>query len=185
MSQALQRRASAGLGVSGASVKQLDTTHFQVDLPGYSDQQAGGAALGQRGVFQLIDTGNTPLNTGATVSANAYPVLFTGSQIDPTTVGAGLDPQGGTPYVKFGFAGAAASRFDQYTRSHIGQYLTMTLDGVVIESATIQSEISGVAQVQYGHSLDDAMALAACLKSGPLPAPVTLVSASLAPGGAS
>ena len=182
MISALQRRASAGLGVSDVSVKQLDATHFEVDLPGYGNQRVGASALSMQGSVLLIDTSDAPLQLGSTVSANEYPVLFTGSQIDPSSVSAGM--QSGAPYVTYGFSGAAASRFAQYTGSHIGEYLTMTMDGTVIMSATIQIEIPGEAEVSYGATLDDAEALAACLKSGPLPFPVKLVSASLTSTGA-
>ncbi len=84
----------------------------------------------------------------------------------------------------FAFKGAAASQFAQYTGSHIGQYLTVTLDNRVIESATIQSRIAGPGQIMGNLSLAQAQTLAACLKSGALPAPVTLVSATVVQKGA-
>jgi preprotein translocase subunit SecD len=179
MISALQQRAR-GLGVSGASVKQLDATRFVVSLPGYSNQKDGVAALSAQGIIHFIDTGTMPLTIGAKVSAKQYPTLFTGAEVDPSTISVGT--QSGSPYVVFGFSSAAAPRFAQYTSSHVGEYLTITLDGKVIISATIQSEISGLAEVSYGETLEDASVLAACLKSAPLPYPVKLISVTLAPG---
>jgi preprotein translocase subunit SecD len=57
--------------------------------------------------------------------------------------------------------------------------LTIALDGQVIESATIQSEIDGQGQITGLGSLDAAHTLAAQLKSGPLPLQLTEVSAEL------
>lgn len=179
---ALLSRARVGLGVPSASVTQLDATHFQVDLPSYTNQQVGAQALGAQGMVRFIDTSGTPLDVGAVVGANQYPTLFTGSQIDPASVGAHLDQQS-QPIVVFAFKGAAASQFAQYTGSHIGSYLTVTMDNTVIESATIQSQIAGQVEVTGFKTLADAQALAADLKSSPLPVAVTVVSAQvLSPG---
>ncbi len=179
---ALQSRARVGLGVPSATVTQLDASHIQVDLPGYTNQQLGAEALGAQGMVRFIDTSGMPLDVGAVVGENQYPTLFTNSQIDPASVGAHLDQQS-QPVVVFAFKGAAAAQFAQYTGSHIGDYLTVTLDNTVIESATIQSQISGQGQVNGFKTLADAQTLAADLKSTPLPLPVTVVSAqTLSPG---
>ena len=174
---ALAARAQHGLGVNDASAKALSAGQIEVDLPGYSNQQAAASALTTQGLVQFIDTNGTPLAVGTKVAANHYPVLFTGSQIAPNSVSAISDPQApNEPIVTFEFAGAARAQFAQYTNTHEGAYLTITLDGTVIESAQIQSEIDGEAEITGAKSLADAQALAADLKSSPLPLPVTLVS---------
>ena len=187
MLSALVARAQKGLGVQDASdrtaLRSFSTTEITVDLPGYTDQQLAESALTTQGAMRVIDTGGTPLTVGATVGAQQYPTLFTGAQIDPASVGAQAD-QSGQPVVTFAFKGAAASQFAQYTGSHIGDYLTITLDNRVIESATIQSQIAGLAQVS-GMTMTQAQTLAACLKSAPLPGPVSLVSETVvSPSGA-
>ncbi len=105
-------------------------------------------------------------------------MAFSGSQVDPSSVSAQSD-QNSSPVVVFEFQGAARSAFATYTGDHIGQYLTITVDSKVVESATIQSQISGQAQISGMQSLADAQALAAELKSAPLPMTVTLVSADV------
>lgn len=180
---ALQTRARVGLGVPSASVAQLGAMRIQIDLPGYTNQQVGAQALGAQGMVRFIDTSGASLDVGAVVGADQYPTLFTSSQIDPASVGAHLDQQS-QPVVVFAFKGVAASQFAQYTGSHIGDYLTITQDNTVIESATIQSQISGQGQITGIKTLADAQVLAADLRSTPLPMPVTVVSAQvLSPGG--
>jgi len=186
MLSALVARAQKGLGVKDASArtfgaKSFSTTQIEVDLPGYTDQQVAASALTTQGAMRVIDTGDNGLSVGATVGAQQYPTLFTGSQIDPASVGAQAD-QSGQPIVTFAFKGAAASQFAQYTGSHIGSFLTITLDNRVIESATIQSQIAGLGQIS-GMTLIRAQTLAACLKSAPLPGPASLVSETVVSSG--
>lgn len=173
---ALAARAQRGLGVRDASATALKGNEVQIDLPGYTNQQLAESVLTTQGMAQFIDTNGTPLQVGATVGAHQYPVLFTGAQIDPSSVQATLD-QNNSPIVVFAFQGAARSQFATYTREHVGSYLTITVDGVVIESATIQSEIDGQGEIIGSKSMAAAQALAAELKSPPLPDPVSLVSA--------
>ena len=185
MLSALVARAQKGLGVKDASARTsgstFSATQIEVDLPGYTDQQVAASALTTQGAMRVIDTGDNGLSVGATVGAQQYPTLFTGSQIDPASVGAQAD-QSGQPIVTFAFKGAAASQFAQYTGSHIGSYLTITLDNRVIESATIQSQIAGLGQIT-GMTLIRAQTLAACLKSAPLPGPASLVSETVVSSG--
>ncbi len=179
MMAALQRRARSGLGVADASVKRVDGTTVEVDLPGYSNQALASPALTTIGSVLFIETNGVPLMVGSTVASNQYATLFTGSQIDPASVGVRTDPQTGDPIVVFAFEGAAATEFAQYTGSHLGEYLTITLDNKVIESATIQSQISGPAEITGSKSLDDAQALAVYLRSFPLPLSARVLSATL------
>lgn len=186
MVEALAQRAQVGLGVTDASARSTIVTpsgrQIEVDLPGYTNQVVATSALTTQGMLRFIDTGGQPLPVGAKVGANQYPTLFTGSQLDPASISAQRDPNGSNPnpfIVTFAFKGAAAGKFAQYTQSNIGAYLTVTLDDIVIESATIQAEISGLGEITGLKSLADAQALAAALKSTPLPDPVSLISAAL------
>jgi preprotein translocase subunit SecD len=173
---ALAARAQRGLGVQGASATALKGNEVQIDLPGYTDQQLAVSALTAQGGAQFIDTGGNPLQVGTKVAAQQYPVLFTSAQFDPNSIQATLD-QNDAPIVTFEFQGSVRSQFATYTRDSQGGYLTITVDGVVVESATIQSEIDSLAEITGAKSMTDAQALAAELKSPPLPDPVSLVSA--------
>lgn len=179
MMAALLLRARRGLGVASASVKRMDGTSIEVDLPGYSDQTLASRALTTTGSVLFIETNGVPLTVGSTVAANQYATLFTGSQVDPASVSVQPDPNSDGSVVVFAFKGAAATEFAQYTGAHVGEYLTITVDNTVIESATIQSQISGLAEITGSKSLADAQALAVYLKSSALPLPARVVTVTL------
>lgn len=172
---ALVVRARRGLGVPDATATTLSDDDIQIDLPGYTDQQLAVSALTAQGAVQFINTGGIPLAVGTTVAATQYPVVFTGAQIAPSSVQATLG-QNNQPIVVFEFQGDAQTEFATYTRDNQGGYLTITFDNVVIESAMIQSEIDGLGEITGSASMTAAEALAAELKSSPLPEPVSLVS---------
>ena len=175
---ALQQRARVGMGVSDASVKRLDGAQIEVDLPGYTNQQAAVSTLTTQGLVQFIETSGVSLDVGTKVNENQYPVLFTGARLDPGSINVTLD-QNNLPIVTFEFQGSAHAQFAAYTRNNVGDYLTITVDNVVIESAQIQSEIDGQADINGFKSMANAQALAAELKTSPLPTPLTLVNAQL------
>ena len=75
----------------------------------------------------------------------------------------------GTPSISLIMKGVAQQRFQRYTASNIGQTFTITLDGTVLSSATINSAISGPFAVVTTMSQQQANALVAVLQAGPLP----------------
>ena len=180
----LRYRCQQGLGVSDAVVSQQDVNTITVELPGFTDATRATALLTTPGALDFIDTngvqlakGATPtLVIGATPAPGQYTVLFSDADLDTSSVQAEIDPQTNQPVVAFAFRGSVKASFATYTRDHIGQFLTITLDGVVIESATIQSEIDGQAQITGIGTMAQAQNLAAELQSRALPVPVTLVS---------
>jgi preprotein translocase subunit SecD len=176
----LKQRGLDGLKVPDAAVRQEGGSRIVVELPGYADTSSASSVLGTRGELVMVDTGGTGLSEGTSILANGnyqYPVVFNGTQLDPGLISYGLDQQTRKPVVTFGFAGDAKNTFGEYTRTHIGEYLTVALDGKVIESATIQSEIDGQGQITGLESLEQAQTLAALLKSRPLPQLRKVVSA--------
>ena len=67
--------------------------------------------------------------------------------------------------------------FANYTRDNVSKYLTIVLDGKVIESAAIQSEIDGQGQITGGNiTMADAQQFASYLKYGALPLPLVVES---------
>lgn len=169
----VQKRVSGGLSVNDAVVQTLDNNRILVQLPNQKDPEQAKALLGKTGLMQIIDTQGTPLAVGTVVQPGQYKVLFTGSQLDPNSINAQLD-QTNAPVVTFQFTGDARAAFAAYTRDHIGQYLTTIVDGQVINSATIQSEIDGQGQITGMGSIAAAQALAIQMKYGALPLPLTI-----------
>lgn len=174
----LYRRIQDGLGVSQPVVKLQGPYQIVIDLPPLKDDQALIELLVQTGEVQFLDTGSVALPVNQPISPEAnYPVIRTGTDIDPSSVQATIDEQTGQPVLLFQFKADAQFLFALYTRDHIGDYLTITLDGTVIESAVIQSEITGTTQiVGSGMTLAFTKALAAILRGGPLPIPLFIKS---------
>lgn len=100
---------------------------------------------------------------------------------------------GGRPYVSLTFDTEGAREFERLTGENIGRRLAIVLDGTVDSAPVIQSKIAGGnAQITLGGSknfnqiLAEANELSLVLRSGALPAPVTVfeertVGASLGP----
>src|SRR5262249_26952326 len=137
------------------------------------------------GSFAVLDTGVTQLAYSTDVSgktcvagcqAGQYQVLFSNTDLDTSSIQVALDRQTGQPTVTFAFAGQAPSRFAQYTGSHIGQFLTLVIDNHVIESAVIQSQIDGAAQITGLATAQQAHELAALMKYGSLPVALNVVT---------
>lgn len=181
----VNRRISGGLAVNDAVVRQEGNNRILIELPGLKDDQQAIQLLGQTGQMNIIDTGGNFLANGTDVTnqtcttncqSGQYKIVFTGAQLNPGAISAGLDQQTSQPIVTFSFAGNAKSAFGTYTRDNIGKYLTITLDNKVIESATIQSEIDSNGQITGIPTIQDAQSLASLLKYGALPLPLSVAS---------
>lgn len=179
----LQQRAINGLGVADAVARLDGNSRIVVELPAYNQETRALAVLGQRGEVNFIETSGTPLMVATDVSTKLctsactpgqYAIVFTGAQLDPNALSATRDQQSQQPTVTFAFAQPYRQQFADYTRQHIGQYLTIALDDKVIESATIQSEIDGQGQITGLASMDDAQALVTDLRYHALPLAVTV-----------
>ncbi len=181
----IQRRISGGLGLNDAVVRAENGNRVLVQLPGLKDDTQARQLLGTTGQMNIINTGSTslPLNTDVTgktcttnCAAGQYKIVFTGDQLDVNQISAGTDPNSGQPIVTFAFTGNAKGAFGTYTRNNINNFLTITLDNKVIESATIQSEIDGQGQITGIPTIQQAQTLASYLKYGALPLPLAITS---------
>ncbi|HEY7348535.1 MAG TPA: hypothetical protein VH599_09500 [Ktedonobacterales bacterium] len=173
----LEQRVKHGLGAAQVVARLEGTDRIVVDLAGQYNNPDAIALLTRIGKLEFIDTGPIQLADGTAVQPGQYPVRFTGDQLDPNSINATIDQQSGQPVILFAFKSAEQSAFAQYTRANIGDYLTITLDGKVIESAVIQSEITGLAQISGGHmTLSSAQQTAALMRYGALPLPLTIIS---------
>ena len=187
----LSQRLAGSADVNDPVVRADGLANIVVELPGItSETQIANLTtlLTERGSVAILDTGSQMLPIGTTTAgktcvtsceSDQSPIVFTGEQIDRTQVNVQNDQQHQAWVVTFGFAGSARQQFADYTASHIGQFLTITANDVVTESAVITTEIDGPGQIT-GLSQAEAQHLAADLKSGPLPVAVTLISSELA-----
>jgi protein-export membrane protein SecD len=104
-----------------------------------------------------------------------YETVFTGRDLQ--AAGVDRNPQTGEFTVVFQLQPDAAQRFAEYTANHIGQFLTIVLDGAVISSPRIQSAIpDGSGSITGDFTFESARSLAVQLQYGALPVPLAVES---------
>jgi preprotein translocase subunit SecD len=186
----IENRVNGGLGVNEPSIRTQQTAgkySIAVELPGLNggNQQQQIATLLKSGVLEFWDTGTTSVPPGTAFNPTQYASsnggtnpLFTGKDLDPNALSVGQNSTtGGTGYViNFGMQGAAFGRLGDFTKAHIGDYFTITLDRQVVSSPVLQSQLPGTGQITGNFSLDQATQLVNVLKYGALPVPLTIQS---------
>jgi preprotein translocase subunit SecD len=80
------------------------------------------------------------------------------------------------PAVGFTLKPEGARRFGDYTREHVGQVLSIVLDGKVISTATIREAITDQGQISGNFTREEAQSLVIQLKYGALPVPLKVVN---------
>ncbi len=192
-SSQIAQRVSGGLGVTEADIR-LQQINGQpgllVELPGLNsgDQQAAIASLTNSGLLEFWATGQNsiPIGSicdpapGATEPNNACPAAqydqynpngvapFSGKDLDASKVFVGQD-QTGRPNISFAMQGNVAPRFFDFTQKNVNQFMIITLDKKVIQSATIQQPINGQGEITGNFSQQDAQSIVTLLKYGALP----------------
>jgi preprotein translocase subunit SecD len=180
----IEQRVNGGLGVNEPIIRVQNSNglpRISVELPGYTsgNQSQAVNSLLKTGVLEFWNTGPSPqglVQTGTTFQPQDYTTYnpggkpaFTGKDLDSSQIGVGRDEQTGHPQINFAMKGDAVGRFASFTRENIGMILTVTLDGKVIQSATIQSAITGPGVITGQFTLDEAQQVATLLRYGALP----------------
>jgi protein-export membrane protein SecD len=102
------------------------------------------------------------------------PSALTGDLIEDAAVRIG--GQYNTPYVSIDFNKEGATIFEKVTGENVEKYMAIVLDGTVYSAPVIREKIGGGKAVIEGRfTTDEARDLAIVLRSGALPAPVTLL----------
>ncbi|MFQ5668918.1 MAG: protein translocase subunit SecD [Acidobacteriota bacterium] len=83
--------------------------------------------------------------------------------------------QFGEPVVEFTLTPRAGLLFEDLTRQNVGRKMAIVLDGVVLSAPTIRSTIADRGQIESNFTIDSADVLALQLKSGALPASLTIL----------
>jgi preprotein translocase subunit SecD len=184
----LNRRIAQGLAVNDAVVREEGGNRILIQLPDLQNETQALNLLGTTGEMNIINTGSSPLSIGTDVTGQTcttscasgrYKIEFTGAQLNPNSISAEIDPTSNQPAVTFQFQGSAQDAFSTYTQNNVGNYLTITLDNKVIESAVINSQITGTGQISGGNmTITAAQNLASLLKYGALPLPLKVIDDS-------
>src|SRR5437868_2240514 len=154
----IEQRVNGGLGVNEPSIRVQTSDgrpSIAIELPSFTsgNQEEAIKTLLKTGNLEFWNTGPSPqgiVSAGTVFNPEHYATynpsgkaVFTGKDLDAKQVGVGADPQTGRPQINFAMQGDAVSRFGTFTRENIGMALTVTLDREVIQSATINSAITG------------------------------------------
>ncbi|HHN67065.1 MAG TPA: protein translocase subunit SecD [Thermopetrobacter sp.] len=189
------RRRLDELGMTEATIQQQGPERIIVQAPGMRDPSRLKKAIGQtaRLTFQLLcDAQPQPGVTSQRPPAGcaAYPdtnnpntVYWVKTARRATVEGADLvdaqpafDGQTGEPIVTFRFNQKGALRFGRLTQANVGKPFAIILDNKVVSAPVIQSPIlGGTGQISGRFSVEETKLLAVILRSGALPAKLTIV----------
>jgi preprotein translocase subunit SecD len=183
----IEQRVNGGLGVSEPDIR-VQTSNgvpsIVVELPGYTsgNQFQAVNSLLNTGKLEFWSTGPSAATLDQAFDPTQYTTYnpgnkpeFTGKDLDPSQVYVSTD-QTGRPQISFAMQGSAVAGFFSFTQKNVGQYLTVTLDRKVIESAVIQSAINGPGVITGTFTQTDAQNIVTLLKYGALPISFTIQS---------
>ncbi len=182
----IEQRVNGGLGVSEPSIRIITTNGqpaISVELPGFTGNQTEAVnSLLKTGNLEFWSTGPSPAAIGSAFDPSQYTQYnpggkppFTGANLDSSQVYVSQD-SAGRPQISFEMQGDAISRFGTFTGQNVGQYLTVTLDRQVIESAVIQNAITGPGVITGNFTTDQATQIVTVLKYGALKIPLKIAS---------
>jgi len=174
------------LGVSEPNIRIITTNGqpaISVELPGLVGNQTEEVnSLLKTGNLEFWSTGSTYVPPGTAFDPAQYAQYnpggkphFTGADLDSSQVYVSQD-SAGRPQISFEMQGDAISRFGTFTSQNVGQYLTVTLDKQVIQSAVIQSAITGPGVINGTFTTQEAQQVVTVLKYGALKIPLTIKS---------
>jgi len=196
MDQALEtiRNRIDQLGVRETTVAKEGENEILVQLPGIQDPERAKELIGKTAVleFKLIDDSHpvedaikngpppgdevlygTAERGGKVPYLVESPVLMTGDTVTDARVRPGGRLEG--PYVSVELDNRGAEIFDALTGENVGRKLAIVLDKTVYSDPVIRERIpGGHVQISGRFSMDQAHDLAIVLRSGALPAPVTI-----------
>jgi len=194
----IENRVSGGLGVIEPLVQQVGDDRIIVELPEVKDPDQAISLLKETGRLEFVEALRTPLNEGDRILTSqgvelegsrvstatlaypdqVFPTIMTGAHLADARVD--VDPATGARIIGFTLTDEGRDIFSDYTRDHIGDFVAITLDGVVISSPRVQSHISTkdgqiTAGSPTGFEREEADTLAIKMKYGALPVPLTVV----------
>ncbi|WP_156851580.1 protein translocase subunit SecD [Bartonella refiksaydamii] len=183
------RRRIDQVGVTEPAIQKVGTDRIMVQLPGLQDPKQLRDLLGTTAkmTFHLVpsdvDINNPPAGVsilpGYTDETQRY-AIYNQIALDGNVLKdarAGFDPQiPGRSIISFTMNSAGAKMFAEITRQNINRPFAIVLDNKVLTAPTINSVIpNGQGQITGNFAPKEASTLAALLRAGSLPAPLTVI----------
>ncbi|HEY5005280.1 MAG TPA: sigma factor [Ktedonobacteraceae bacterium] len=173
------RFSQFGLEGSKVSLKQANgQATILVTLPSFgSNEQQAVDKLLEPGKIGFWDTGSEVLARGTSFNPKDYARYnpsdqprFTNRDINLDSLSVSQNVTLNIYAINFTMQNEAINRYAHFTGSHLGDTVTVVLDGKVMMSAMIEDEIpDGAAGITDNFTLQQANAIVAALKSGVLP----------------
>jgi protein-export membrane protein SecD len=191
--ETIRRRVDA-FGTTEPSIQREGRDRVLVQVPGISDVERLKTLIGETGKleFKLVDpaadaqqaaiTKQVPAGDELAFSNDNPPIpnvlksqtLLTGENLESATPG--FDSRTGEPVVNFKFDAAGAKRFGKITQDNVGLRFAVLLDNKVITAPVIREPIlGGSGQISGNFTVERANDLAVLLRSGALPAKLTVI----------
>jgi len=186
------RRRVDQVGVAEPTIQRIGLDRILVQLPGLQDSSQLRALLGStamlsfhmlagEGVVDGPAAGRAP--PGARIlpdeSGTRHYLVKARAAVSGERLSgaqAGFDPRTGKPMVSFTLDGAGARQFATITSQNVGRPFAIVLDGKVLSAPVIREPIlGGSGQISGGFTFEEAGLLAAMLRAGALPAPLTVI----------
>jgi SecD/SecF fusion protein len=179
------RRRIDEVGVAEPTIQRVGADRILVQLPGVQDPSRIKALLGSTAklTFHLVAAQDAkrpaalltlPGADGTARYAVERRALLTGDRL--VDAAPSFDQRTGRPVISFRFDTAGARIFGAFTKSHVGDGLAIVLDGKVLSAPVIQEPIlGGSGQISGRFTGQEANDLAALLRAGALPAPLTVI----------
>ena len=194
----VENRVAGGLGVVEPLVQQVGDNRIIVELPEVKDPDQAISLLKETGRLEFVEALRFPLNDGdriltskeleltggdiptetLTYPDKVFPTLMTGAHLADARVD--VNNTTGARIIGFTLSDEGRDIFSAYTRDHIGDFVAITLDGVVISAPRVQSHISTkdgqiTSGQPQGFDKDEAESIAIKMKYGALPVPMKVV----------
>jgi SecD/SecF fusion protein len=179
------------VGVAEPTIQRLGSDRILVQLPGVQDPDEIKKLLGTTAkmTFHLVvpklepeamQGGQLPAGVIAAPAAKGemrYAIraepLLQGDRL--TDAAMAFDERTGRPVVKFRLDSIGAKAFADITRAHVGEPFAIVLDGKVLSAPVIREPIiGGAGEISGDFTAEEASSLAALLRAGALPVPLTV-----------
>jgi protein-export membrane protein SecD len=191
--ETIRRRVDA-FGTTEPSIQREGRDRVLVQVPGISDVERLKTLIGETGKleFKLVDPAVDPIQVSTSkqvppgdelVFSSDTPaipyvlrsqVMVSGENL--VDAQPGFDSRTGEPVVTFRFDAAGAKRFGKVTQENVGLPFAIVLDNKVISAPVIREPIlGGTGQISGNFTVQRANDLAVLLRSGALPAKLTVI----------
>jgi len=190
--ETVRRRVDA-MGTAEANIVRQGTSRILVQVPGLQDTSELKKLLGEtaRLSFHEVHASMTAEEARQTRVPAGYRIYESGASDEgaqllretPVVRGDELvdaqpafDQQTNEPIISFRFNNSGARKFGSFTRANVGRPFAIVLDDKVISAPVIRDQIlGGSGQISGSFSVETANKLAIQLRSGALPAKLTIV----------